>query len=51
MCGIFGQISTTKVNRKNIEKLVKHAEQRGKDSSGLIYLNNSSYVLSRADYD
>ena len=51
MCGIFGQISTTKVNRKNVEKLVKHAEQRGKDSSGLIYLNDSSYVLSRADYD
>lgn len=51
MCGIFGQISTTTVHRGNIEKLVKHSEQRGKDSSGLIYLEDAIYRVSRADYD
>ena len=29
MCGIFGQISNSKINKDNFEKLVKHSEQRG----------------------
>ena len=50
MCGIFGQISSSEVNRDNLEKLVKHSEQRGMDSSGLIYYENATYNIHRADY-
>ena len=51
MCGIFGQISQSKINRKKLDKLVKHSEQRGVDSSGLIYNNNNKYKIYRADYN
>ncbi|WP_419673839.1 hypothetical protein ACN2C0_02420 [Aliarcobacter butzleri] len=51
MCGIFGQISSSKINKDNFEKLVKHSEQRGVDSSGLIYYDNNRYKISRADYN
>lgn len=50
MCGIFGQVSLSQVNRENLEKLVKHSEQRGSDSSGLIYYDSSTYTVDRADY-
>ncbi len=50
MCGIFGQVSSSKVNRSNLEKLVKHSEQRGMDSSGLVYYEDSTYKVYRADY-
>ena len=51
MCGIFGQISKTKINKENFDKLVKHSEQRGIDSSGLVYLQDDRYKISRADYN
>lgn len=51
MCGIFGQISKYKINKENFDKLVKHSEQRGIDSSGLIYYENSHYKVARADYN
>jgi hypothetical protein len=50
MCGIFGQISSTLVNSNNLDKIVKHSEQRGKDSSGLICYENTGYKIHRADY-
>lgn len=50
MCGIFGQVSTSKINRNNFKRLSKHSEQRGTDSSGLIYFDNSVCKVSRADY-
>jgi glucosamine 6-phosphate synthetase-like amidotransferase/phosphosugar isomerase protein len=37
MCGIFGSITISKTNLNKLKTLVKHSEQRGKDSSGLIY--------------
>ena len=43
MCGIFGQIARDKINKGNFEKLVKHSEQRGIDSSGLVYLQDDRY--------
>ena len=49
MCGIFGQISKTSVNKKNLRMIVKHSEQRGVDSSGLIHLKDSVYQVDRAD--
>jgi len=51
MCGIFGQISKTKINQSNFDKLVKHSEQRGIDSSGLVYFKDNKYQIARADYN
>lgn len=50
MCGIFGIISTSSVNKKEFGTLARHAQQRGKDSSGLIVYNESTYKAYRADY-
>ena len=51
MCGIFGIVSTTIVDKKILSKLVNHSRQRGKDSSGLIFLDENKYKIDRADYD
>lgn len=50
MCGIFGQVSSSRVNKKKLQTLVKHSEQRGMDSSGLIFDEDSKYKVHRADY-
>jgi glucosamine--fructose-6-phosphate aminotransferase (isomerizing) len=50
MCGIFGIISQKKIDKRDLKTLVKHAQQRGKDSSGLIYLQEKQYKIFRADY-
>ena len=51
MCGIFGLVGTAAVDRHQVETLVKHARQRGRDSSGLMHYENEQYVVNRADYD
>lgn len=51
MCGIFGAIGTTSVDKKNLETLVLHARQRGRDSSGLVYHRLGKYNVDRADFD
>lgn len=51
MCGIFGVISNTQVNKKNLNYLVSHSRQRGRDSSGLVHFNKNKYHIYRADYD
>jgi glucosamine--fructose-6-phosphate aminotransferase (isomerizing) len=51
MCGIFGIISSKNINRNHLSKLAEHARQRGRDSSGLMYLENNCYKITRADYD
>jgi hypothetical protein len=51
MCGIFGQISSNVINRKDLNVLAMHARQRGKDSSGLVHNNIGTYNIVRADYD
>jgi len=51
MCGIFGQIAKKKIDRDNFNKLVKHSEQRGVDSSGLIQHKGNHYEIDRADYN
>lgn len=51
MCGIFGQVAAQTINKTNLDSLVKHSEQRGKDSSGLIYLKDHRYHIARADYN
>lgn len=48
MCGIFGVIAKTAVPRGDLELLATHAEQRGRDSSGLFLFEKSGYRLYRA---
>lgn len=50
MCGIFGVISTSPVNEDVLRVLVEHAQQRGRDSSGLVTFAESGYHIYRADY-
>ncbi|MDI1355084.1 MAG: glucosamine 6-phosphate synthetase [bacterium] len=51
MCGIFGIIAPEAVNKGDLKLLVKHAQQRGKDSSGLIFIEGGQYNIYRADYN
>lgn len=50
MCGIFGVISLSAVLEEELGILVKHALQRGRDSSGLVTFVKNSYRIDRADY-
>jgi glucosamine--fructose-6-phosphate aminotransferase (isomerizing) len=49
MCGIFGAISSSRINIRNLRLLARHAEQRGKDSSGFLMLEGDEYSLHRGD--
>lgn len=51
MCGIFGSISSKNVDFNVLKKLVNHSQQRGKDSSGLIFHEDQKYKIVRADYE
>lgn len=48
MCGIFGIISGAPVLRADLNLLAHHAEQRGKDSSGLYFPLDGAYTVYRA---
>lgn len=50
MCGIFGVISSSPVLEDELNVLVRHAQQRGRDSSGLVTFIGSAYQIYRADY-
>ena len=50
MCGIFGAISSTSLNKISFKKIVSHSQQRGKDSSGLVFYRDGNYKIERADY-
>ena len=50
MCGIFGIVSDTEVDQKELKILAQLAQQRGKDSSGLIQFSYESYSVYRSDY-
>lgn len=49
MCGIFGVIARNIVSEHDLRILVNHSKQRGKDSSGLIYIDNDIYHVKRSD--
>ena len=51
MCGIFGVITNSKIDKSQFKQLVKHSKQRGSDSSGLIYYCGTNYKIDKADYD
>jgi hypothetical protein len=50
MCGIFGVISSSPVSEDDLRVLVKHAQQRGRDSSGFVTFIENAYQIFRADY-
>ncbi len=50
MCGIFGVISNGPVLRSELKLLARHAEQRGRDSSGLYFSVRNGYTLYRATH-
>ena len=50
MCGIFGVISSVEQSSRDLIVLARHAEQRGRDSSGLVIARTSSYEVQRADF-
>lgn len=50
MCGIFGIISSSSIKRNEFGILARHAQERGKDSSGLIVYDGAKYQIYRADY-
>lgn len=50
MCGIFGRISATRLRQSDVDTIVRHSEQRGMDSSGLVYFGEGKYFVERADY-
>jgi hypothetical protein len=52
MCGIFGIVSSGEnIDGRKVKILSSHAQQRGRDSSGLLYYRVGGYEISRADYD
>lgn len=50
MCGIFGIVSGLPIDMRDLESLARHAELRGRDSSGLITYRDGRYEVDRADY-
>ena len=51
MCGIFGIINSQSMPMNDLKTLVKRSRQRGRDSSGLVMLNDKKVDVRRADYD
>ena len=49
MCGIFGSIGQNNSN-SIIKNLIKHSEQRGRDSSGIIFHKDDEYKIHKANY-
>jgi glucosamine--fructose-6-phosphate aminotransferase (isomerizing) len=49
MCGIFGVI-TGAAAKSDVVRLATHAQQRGRDSSGVIFLRDRAFHVHRADY-
>lgn len=50
MCGIFGIISRSPWPKDDLTRLAHHAQQRGRDSSGLLIWKEGAYHVHRADY-
>jgi hypothetical protein len=50
MCGIFGIISPSSWPKGDLVELTRYAQQRGRDSSGLLFLRDDAYHVHRADF-
>lgn len=51
MCGIFGIVSPDARAPVDLATLAHHAEQRGRDSSGLVVARSDGYDVQRADFE
>lgn len=51
MCGIFGIVSAQAKAQFDLSILAQHAEQRGRDSSGLVVERDDGYHVERADFE
>jgi hypothetical protein len=51
MCGIFGYVSSDIIQKKDFNELVRHSQQRGRDSSGVVFYDQGRYLIQRADYN
>lgn len=49
MCGIFGAVTRSPLSSRERRVLLRHAQQRGRDSSGLLVHTSAGYAVSRAD--
>ena len=49
MCGIFGIVSNNPIDFEELRLLARHAEKRGKDSSGLLFSKPIGYDLHNAN--
>jgi glucosamine--fructose-6-phosphate aminotransferase (isomerizing) len=50
MCGIFGIVSQSAKEPVDLPILAHHAEQRGRDSSGLVVARYDGYDVQRVDF-
>ena len=50
MCGIFGIYSHNNIDINEFKLLASLSERRGRDSSGLLYLADENYLVTRADF-
>lgn len=50
MCGIFGFVGEASLAGDEIRQLVHHAQQRGRDSSGLMVHDGDRWSVYRADF-
>lgn len=50
MCGIFGSTVSGGLDRSMVKTIIRHAEQRGRDSSGLVVHQGGGYRAYRADF-
>lgn len=50
MCGLFGYVGDQGLAPASIDTLIRHSEQRGRDSSGLITHDDEGYAAYRADF-
>lgn len=49
MCGIFGFVGSDALDASSATTLVNHAQQRGRDSSGMVLRQGDAYTAYRAD--
>lgn len=49
MCGIFGIVAESRIDETVLKRLARYAEQRGRDSSGLLVHRTQDYDIYRAE--
>ena len=49
VCGIFGIVSESRIDEAVLKRLARYAEQRGRDSSGLLVHRTQKYDIYRAE--